>query len=86
MPSAANLSDLGLSDKTPSELEALRLSMVETLRTEYKGYDDPDVPMDLLNKLAVVTSSLRRKNAGPPKVPKTTKTPKEKAQTDDFLV
>jgi hypothetical protein len=83
---AVNLSDLGLADKSPSELESIRLGLVETLRTEYKGYDDPEVPMDLLNKLAVVTSSLRRKNAGPPKVPKTAKASKEKAQTDDFLV
>ena len=83
---AASLSDLGLSDKTPSELEAFRLSLVDTLRTEYKGYDDPEVPMDLLKKLAVVTSTLRRKNAGPPKTAKTSKTPKEKAQTEDFLL
>jgi hypothetical protein len=41
--------------------------------------------MDLLNKLAVITGTLRRKNAGPPKVHKT-KTSKEKAQTEDFLV
>lgn len=82
---AANLSDLGLADKTPSELESIRLGLVETLKTDYKGYDDPEVPMDLLNKLAVITGTLRRKNAGPPKVHKA-KASKEKAQTDDFMV
>lgn len=83
---AVNLSDLGLADKNPAELESIRLSIVETLRTEYKGYDDPEVPMDLLNKLAVITGTLRRKNSGPPKVPKTAKASKEKATTDDFAV
>lgn len=82
---AASLSDLGLEGKTPQDLEAIRREIISTLQTDYKGYDDPEVPMDLLNKLAVVTSSLRRKNAGPPK----TKTPKasaSKAKVDDFIV
>jgi hypothetical protein len=82
---AANLSDLGLADKSPSELEAIRLGMIETLKTDYKGYDDPEVPFELLNKLAVITSTLRRKNAGPPKVPKT-KSSKIKAETEDFML
>lgn len=83
---AASLSDMGLSDKSPSELEAMRRELIATMTTEYKGYDDPEVPMDLLNRLAVITSSLRRKNAGPPKVSKTPKASKEKASTEDFVL
>jgi hypothetical protein len=82
---AATLSDLGLGDKSPQDLEAIRREIVAKLTTEYKGYDDPEVPMDLLNRLAVVTSSLRRKNAGPPKVVKTPKASKAKS-TDDFVI
>lgn len=83
---AATLTELGLEGKSPSDLETLRREIIAKLNTEYKGYDDPDVPMDLLNTLAVVTSSLRRKNAGPPKEPKKTKGPSVKAQTNDFVL
>lgn len=82
---AVNLSDLGLADKSPSELEALRSSLMETVKTDYKSNLD-EVPTDMLNRLAVITQSLRRKNAGPPKVAKKPKTSKEKATTDDFAV
>lgn len=83
---AASLSDLGLADKNPLELEAIRREIVTKMTTEYKGYNDPEVPMELLNTLAVVTSSLRKKNSGPPKAPKATKTSAAKAKTDDFVV
>jgi hypothetical protein len=53
--------------RTPTELEARRREIVVSLTTKYKGYDDPDVPIDLLRELALLTSTLRRKNAGPPR-------------------
>jgi hypothetical protein len=53
--------------KSPAELEARRREIVLSLTTQYKGYDDPDVPIELLRELALLTSTLRRKNAGPPK-------------------
>ena len=83
---AVSLSDLGLADKSPSDLEFIRREIIAKLNTEYKGFDDPEVPMDLLNKLAVVTSSLRRKNAGPPKVAKPSKAAKVTLSTDDFTL
>lgn len=82
---ATNLSDLGLADKSPGELQTLYTSLVETIRQDYKSNLD-EVPTDMLNRLAVITQSLRRKNSGPPKVPKTAKSSKEKATTDDFLI
>ena len=82
---AASLSDIGLEGKTPQELELVRRDIVSKLQTEYRGYDDPNAPIELLNTLAVVTASLRRKNAGPPKEANKKK-PSVKAQTDDFVV
>lgn len=83
---ATSLSDLGLADKNPQELEALRREIIAIMTTDYKGYDDPEVPIELLNRLAVVTSSLRRKNAGPPKAEKKPKASKVAATTDDFML
>lgn len=83
---AASLSDIGLENKSPQELELVRRDIIAKLQTDYKGYDDPNVPIELLNTLAVVTSSLRRKNAGPPKETKKRASPTVKAQTDDFVV
>ena len=54
-------------DPTPAELEARRREIVLSLTTQYRGYDDPDVPLELLQELAQLTSTLRRKNAGPSK-------------------
>jgi hypothetical protein len=62
---AANGFDL--NGKTPSELEQRRRDIVQSLTTKYRGYDDPDVPIELLGELALITSALRRKNAGPPR-------------------
>lgn len=53
--------------RSPSELEQRRRDIVMSLTTKYRGYDDPDVPIELLSELALITSTLRRKNAGPPK-------------------
>lgn len=63
----ANLTTFSLEDKSPQELEAARREIVQSLTTKYRGYDDPDVPRELLAQLAVITATLRRKNAGPPK-------------------
>jgi len=57
--------------RTPAELEARRREIVSSLTTKYKGYDDPDVPIELLRELALLTSTLRRKNAGPPRQKRT---------------
>lgn len=73
--------------KSGPELEARRREIIEICRTSYKGYDDPDLPEDLLGELAVITSMLRRGNAGPPKPAKATKAAtKTKATVDDLMV
>jgi hypothetical protein len=69
------------SGKTPSELEQRRRDIVLSLTTKYKGYDDPDVPIELLSELALITSTLRRKNAGPPKAPAR---PRNRPTVDDL--
>jgi len=56
-----------IEDRTPAELEQRRREIVLSLTTQYSGYDDPDVPLTLLQELAFITSTLRRKNAGPPR-------------------
>lgn len=73
----ANLAHFSLDDKSPQELETERREIVLSLTTKYRGYDDPEVPRELLARLAVITATLRRKNAGPPKKPKAE--PKAKA-------
>lgn len=83
---AASLSDLGLADKNPQELEALRRELVTQMTIDYKGYNDPEVPMDLLNQLAVITQALRRKNSGPPKDNKKKRAAKATTTTDDFVI
>lgn len=83
MPDASTI--FNLDDKSPPELEARRREIISTMSTKYRGYDDPDIPMELLQELAVVTSQLRRKNAGPPKAtPKRAST--KAANADDLLV
>lgn len=72
----ANLTTFDLSDKTPGELEQRRRAIVKSLTTDYRGYDDENVPRELLQELAVVTATLRRKNSGPPKK---VKVPSEKS-------
>lgn len=81
----ANIAMLNLDDKSPPELEARRREIIATMSQNYKGYADPDIPMELLQELAVVTSYLRRKNAGPPKPTRVAKSPKIAATIDDLM-
>lgn len=78
----ATLKSFSLDGLAPQELETRRRTIVSDLTTKYKGYDDPDVPLDLLAELTAVTSALRRKTAGPPKVSKLQKG--KKASIDDL--
>jgi hypothetical protein len=84
----ATAQTFNLEGKSAPELEARRREIIEISRTKYKGYDDPDLPEELLGELAVVTSMLRRGNAGPPKAEKKTsaKVSKAKATVDDLMV
>lgn len=73
--------------KSGPELEARRREIIQECSTKYKGYDDPDLPEELLGELAVVTAMLRRGNAGPPKPAKAAKAAsKSKATVDDLMV
>jgi hypothetical protein len=74
------------TDKTPSELEQRRRDIVQSLTQEYKGFDDPEVPLELLRELAQITSTLRRKHSGPPKTKKPTAGPKTKTTLDDLMI
>jgi hypothetical protein len=78
----ANTITFQLENKSPSELEGRRRDIIAEMQTKYKGYDDPDVPMALLAELAVITSTLRRKNAGPPKATKPPKGAKVTSASD----
>lgn len=78
----ANAETFGLQDRTPTELEARRREIIAFLQTQPRGFDDPNVPLEILQELAAVTAILRRKSAGPPKVAKrASKTP---ATLDDL--
>jgi hypothetical protein len=82
----ANIIAFNLEGKSPPELEARRREIIATMTSTYRGYDDPDIPMELLSELSVVTSFLRRKNAGPPKATPKPKGTKKVATTDDLLI
>lgn len=69
--------------RSPAELEARRREIVYSLTHQYKGYDDVTVPLPLLQELAIITSTLRRKNAGPPREKRTAQ-PKRVATVDDL--
>lgn len=70
--------------RSPMELEARRREIVHALTHQYRGYDDINVPIPLLQELAIITSTLRRKNAGPPKE-RRAPAPKKVYTTDDLL-
>lgn len=80
----ANLTNLNLDGLTPAELEARRREIVSDLQTKYKGYNDPEVPVSLLHELVAITSTLRRRNAGPPKARRPA-TRNSKTTIDDLL-
>lgn len=67
----ATIAQFNLEGKTPSELEQRRRDIIAEMTLQYRGYDDPNLPIGLLQELAAVTSSLRRRTAGPPKANKT---------------
>lgn len=69
--------------RSPAELEARRREIVYALTHQYRGYDDINVPIPLLQELAIITSTLRRKNAGPPRRPAAA--PKKIYTVDDLL-
>lgn len=79
------LNGFDASGKTPSELEQRRRDIVQSLTKEYRGFDDPDVPLDLLRELALITSTLRRKHSGPPKAKKPSGA-KPKVTIDDLMI
>jgi len=60
-----------LEGKQPSELDQRRREIIVTLEAFPKKWDDPDIPIPLLEELAFITGTLRRKTSGPPKVAKT---------------
>lgn len=82
----ATLAHLNLDGKTPAELEQRRRTIVLSLTTEFKGYDDPDVPSSVLHELAAITATLRRRTSGPPKVAKPKRLgAKKTVSTDDLM-
>lgn len=80
MPDASEVFNLG--EKSPVELEARRREITAHLNSLPKGYDDPACSTETLQELAAITSILRRKHAGPPKVAKRTG---PKASLEDLM-
>lgn len=75
------LSEFDHEGKTPSQLEERRREILAKIREYPLGYDDPDIPTDILRELATVVSTLRRRNAGPPKAKRA---PAAKPTVDDL--
>lgn len=76
----------GLVDKSPAELEERRRQIVAKIAAAPGGYDDPDIPIEILQELSLVTGMLRRKTAGPPKAAKPTKRGNgPKLSSDDLM-
>lgn len=71
--SEVTLSTFQLDGKSPSELEQERRAVVAAIAAFPGSYDDPDLPETLLQKLALITGTLRRRTAGPPKAAKPSK-------------
>lgn len=75
-----------LASKQPAELEQRRREIVTELQTKYHGnYNDPQIPSSLLHELVLITSTLRRSNAGPPKKAKQPAAAKKRATVNDLL-
>lgn len=77
------LATQGLEDKTPAELEDMRRQLVAKIKTDFAG-DLDKTPVEWLKNLSAITSSLRKRNAGPPKEAKT-KAAKGPKSLDDLL-
>lgn len=65
MPEIREVLDLTSLDRPA--LEARRRAILDALNTQYRGYDDPSVPEDLLCELSIVLAALKRRTVGPPK-------------------
>lgn len=79
------LNNFGLQDKSPAELEQRRREVVKSIAGFPKSYDDPDCPETLLQELALITGTLRRRTATPPKEAKASKrSGAPKATIDDL--
>lgn len=63
----ANLAAFNLEGMDPAQLEQRRRAIVQSMLTDYRGYNDPNVPMALLQELSAITGALRNKTARPPK-------------------
>jgi len=56
------------------ELHARRLQILDTIVKYERSWDDPNLPLELLQELAFVTGILRRsKTSGPPRAAKPTR-------------
>lgn len=71
----ATLAEFGLAEAEPAQLEARRAAISLEMLTQYKGFNDPDLPIKLLQELSAITGALRRRTAKPPKVAKEKKKP-----------
>jgi hypothetical protein len=79
-----SLETLDLSVLSAPELEQKRRGIVQTLTTNYKGYDDPTIPEELLHILAVITKTLRQKSSGPPRAPRNRTSVGKTISSDDL--
>jgi len=77
------LSSFELENSSPAELETRRRELTAQMQQFPKGYDDPDLPEEMLRELAAITMALRRKNAKPPS--KATIKTRAKANIDDLI-
>jgi hypothetical protein len=82
----ATVATFDLANASPGELEQRRREIVSSLTTKYTGYDDPEVPIELLQELAAITANLRRKTSGPPKVAKKSNGSKLPTTLDDLAI
>lgn len=81
---AKAMDSFGLGELSPAELENERGRMIQSMLDIYKTYDNPDIPEELLTRLAFITGSLRRKTAGPPKATKPSRVKSSAATVDDL--
>lgn len=65
--SPVDQSNADLASKSPEELENERRVLTAKIRTDYAGKLS-EVPENILQRLAHITGTLRRRASGPPKV------------------